>query len=678
MRWAVCERKSSEYPANPSIPPYKSVDKQIRETVNMAVATINLSEYRTQKVRGISALSENGFNTPQFEVYGVEKFADTDPYELLNRFVRPCPLRPRHGFVDSRPINTLEEARQIVAETFAEEPDAEILTMPFIIATHSAVWTDGILVIGTGHDGATAGRDSRTIPVVGIPIRDEYRWGRAKKDACITEAPYVELLWEHCGMSNKTHRNYFVQLRDGVKAPTTTDYIPFVMEVQNVIEAGGDLLAWESSIKNVPEGTVVWHPGGSLASHYAVHSVLNGVPVVISRQPVVGETLEPNTEVPQPDILKMRAGFFLGATTNMTYLQAAYVMLSACHSTSVWLGKRDELLGFGLGCMYRLIVTAALGEMRHHPRRRFKPDRNTVYQGVWDKMLLPATRTRFIAAMESFSSDEWRGNIGGDAWYRFSLFAAGIFNALVDGDVRAALETMNKGINAAHNTGWGFNKFLDHSNLDEAAENPCSIVLRCAPELYNAIRTAEEFGECATWFKRRRHIELDEQDLAGAMQQIETEEEDAEEVPTCENCENTNPYCENCGSESVCGSCCDCQKGSDTEPEAHPDDCPCYDCVGEGAISTAQAVLRENGVLHVQYKHENGGNKPYLTKNIFTSETQRMELFAIFSGASEEEKVCSLAGSGTKYLKFIQSFSYPNIWILSSRRTNHVFTVRLT
>ncbi len=452
-------------------------------------------DYRTQKARGLEILERNGFKPPKSDIYRIERMGTQAKLEkLVGKFVRPCPVTPRHGFVDSRPITTMEEAIQIVKETKVADRKAELIVMPFIKATHSGVWTEGQLSIGSGNDGATSGRDSIMIPILGKP---EYKkdWTKLLIDAGITQSPYLELLWLAEGEELALK---YVQLRDGPKLPQTVDFIPAKIEVKNVVKAEGDLLAWETAVKEFKPGTVVWHPRGSLASHYAVHAYLSNIPVIISREPKIGDTLEPNTTVPEANIEDLRKGFMLGCSVNGTgsernkYIQLAHIMLTGCHSVTQWLGTNDLLLGISMGACYRLILSAAVGEFRHKASSDLKGNtREGIYEIAWNSTLEQEMMTKFAESMVSFDKEEWSSSYGGPKWYILSRWGAIIFNSLVDGNIKAALEALNKGVNSCHNGGWTFNKFLSESEMTITSQNPIYALLKVAPLLYDAVNTKE-------------------------------------------------------------------------------------------------------------------------------------------------------------------------------------------
>ena len=443
---------------------------------------------RTQKARGIAAL---GKRTLEHQIFRIE---DVKPAHLIGKFARPCPMTPRHGFVDSRLISTPEEAEKIIAETRAADPQAEIIAMPLYDAVCSGIWTPGLLTVGGGTDGATQGAKALQIPTLG----DVYPWKsscassfalserdhvRLLTDAAITQAPYVEILWKNEGFPKP------VQLRDGPKLPQEVNYIPKEVTVSHIIRAEGDLLEWETRMKSVNPGTVVYHPGGSLASHYAIHCILNEVPVLIDRKPVKGETLKAESKVREVQIDGLRAGFFYAQYWEIDMPSAVRMMMAATHNISLWKGRCDFLLGLGMGCAYRLTVIAGLGEFRHAKRSQkgSKKSRDTVYNCYWKRPLQGITETRIRMALESFADPEqWSGDLsfGGRKWYEFLKWAPLIHNQLLEGKANEALESLNKVTNAVHNGGWGFNKFVNNEEFDETSQNPLWALLQVAVPIY--------------------------------------------------------------------------------------------------------------------------------------------------------------------------------------------------
>lgn len=597
------------------------------------------TKYRTQKARGVVALEANGFTVPPFTVYKIEEllyhadgeqlrlFPAVQPDGLLKKFARPCPTVPRHGFVDSRVISTHAEAEKLILDTFAAEPLAEVISMVPIAAEYSGIWTPGKLVIGKGTDGATAGTSSRAITAVGTPHKhDEYRgnaieeyFNQALQDADITEAPYLELLWKTPKYSqtfNETRaiefENYYVQLRNGPKLPASVDFVPEKMTVETVVLADGDLLEWETKVKTFAKGTVIHHPNGSLASHYAVHAVLSNIPVLVSREPKAGDILEPTTDGPvTADIEKLRFGFYRGCTSKLDMVTATRVMLIACHSLSAWYGKEDYLLGFAMGCAYRLIITAALGEARHAPSRKRKAGRGTIYKKVWNKILSPSTRARYLQALDCFANENWSSSYGGQKWLDLSMFAATIYNGIIAGDAKTASEQLNLACHAVHNGGWAFDKFTSKREMNLASALPVKLMLQCAPQIYDILEEGDTPLDSPEWTKGKHAIDID----AAIGGQASDSESDVAEAKADEKEElqeegyESNTFCQD-GDGEKCGddSCEECYPSNDSEASEESNSEPDI-----SSIISAQAKLVKIDAspaaykLHVQCKIKGNG-----------------------------------------------------------------------
>ncbi len=129
---------------------------------------------RTQKAKGVLGLKAEGFAT--FNVPSAQLFQN--PQDIAAQklwveahgtwFVRPCPVRPRHGFVESREAKTVDEIVKIMVKTLAADPKGEILLLPKIIGNASAVWLpeSGTITVGPSNDGATKGYDTLTLPLL--------------------------------------------------------------------------------------------------------------------------------------------------------------------------------------------------------------------------------------------------------------------------------------------------------------------------------------------------------------------------------------------------------------------------------------------------------------------------------------------------------------------------------
>src|SRR3990167_7585546 len=185
---------------------------------------------------------------------------ETPPLPDFPFFARPCPFRPRHGFVDSRIVANAEEFDNLVEEVkIASGSDPwEILLSPYIHAKWSAIVTDAGVSLGPGNTGATAGENSLAIPA---PSREltEHIGGQPQNFFGISESPYLEVVAGRVGGETAAsgNRAYVVQIRDGPKPVLSDRFVPASMVVGSVVEAGGDLLQWEKDTKKFAPGTVV-------------------------------------------------------------------------------------------------------------------------------------------------------------------------------------------------------------------------------------------------------------------------------------------------------------------------------------------------------------------------------------------------------------------------------------
>lgn len=558
------------------------VEKGVKGAYNWATGMYEyeepkkVAECRTQKARGVAALKEWGWDVPDVRVAKVEELEEWLEHVAvsmkltgwLGRFVRPCPVRPRHGFVESRVVGTVEELGQLVKETKEADGEAELMAMPLVQAEYGGVWTEGRLVVGRGREGATAGKECVVLPALGDLLAEwgPDRAGWVRRDAGISEGSYVELLWrkqteeERRGTaylhSSPTWRRVYVQLRNGprLEGVGVGDWVPEQTVVREVVKVEGqDLLEWERVIGQARGrgGVCVWHPGGSLASHYAVHAVLAGVPVIVSAEPVVGQVLNRTvgSERKRVDFAELRKGFAAGLVKEMTYLDAALVMLAGAHHAGVWMGQCDRALGLAMGAGVRLTITACLGEGRHWKRSdrggggigggegEDTRGRNAVYREAWGQVVEGKTLDAFELAMDRFlRSPLWPSTShGGFKWYRLGLAGVELWNTVVKGEVQGdelakerakeqgwgpgeqAVDWFNQLVHAVHNGGWAFNKYLDGVEMNRAANLPVQALVRAAADYWGGLQ--EGVGSAVEWRELRALGTLGRVELAVAHEQ---------------------------------------------------------------------------------------------------------------------------------------------------------------
>jgi hypothetical protein len=338
----------------------------------------DFAKSRTQKVRGLNATGawrQPYRTTPSSSVcewrYASARavvqspgmaFTVTHGFEFPV-FARPCPTVPRHGFVDSKLVHNAEELVRMCCDIVLVEPEGEVLLTPFIEGKHSAVVTPTTMSVGAGHEGATSGQ-STTLYGPGMG-NQSHVMHLATIQA--PDVPYFELVMDNEGEFN------CVQVRGGPAQSAVIDYVPKDVTVKQVLVAteGTDLLQWEKDIANATTGTVVYAEGLSLASHFCVHAVVHGVPVLTSKRPHVADFIEA-TGVPVwssadwRSLAKKITHFdkLLAAREEaqaITAVMALHMAGTPCPATEPQL----NLLALGAVTAVKCMAAAVLGEARH-------------------------------------------------------------------------------------------------------------------------------------------------------------------------------------------------------------------------------------------------------------------------------------------------------------------------
>lgn len=349
------------------------------------------SKYRTQKARGIKMMHVLPGNFPKLFSAGPivpPVLVQVLPYDepKLPAFARPCPVRPRHGFVDSQEVSSIRQVAGLVHKLALTDPEGEIVFMPSLAdAKYSAVVNRAGITYGRGNDGATSGQSCLFVPspVSAQSWRASTSGGVA--DLGVEEEAYLELVAD---------KDVFraVQLRDGPASKAATNFIPARVEVKKVLtpigfhgNGGADvspdgLLLWEAQVLAAKgeEGVVVYLPNASLACHYAVHAMAIGIPVVTrwSGSLAPGTVLELEAECAKagklsPRSLRQLANLLaywcqqpIDSRALNTQIAAA---VAGVHAQWAW-GEGfafNNLRAFGVALVARLTMAACMGEARH-------------------------------------------------------------------------------------------------------------------------------------------------------------------------------------------------------------------------------------------------------------------------------------------------------------------------
>lgn len=462
----------------------------------------------SQKAKGILALQSSGMlSTAMARVcLTLEEALTAADYIGLPCFVRPCPEFARHGFVDSRVVQTLEEVSGVWSEARAVDPKAELIVMPYVDATYNMVWRPGLLSIGPGHDGATAGHDS-----VSVFLQGEYSgtWENLSKKAGVkiqTQDPFLE------SVANQEHELVVTQIRAGVKGtPTAPDWNPEALEGMTVGEVvtidpsfkaiDGAMLAWETQAKELKPGYhVVYNPGGNLGDHWSVHAQLAGVTVITSFVPQIGQTI-PKLGIdlvelePQAVIFGFLGGL-LGPSLKHDHAMRRRAVCAAIMGTHHGLrmgGDAGVFLGASVAFMLRLGQAALWGEARHAEKSTGggKLSRDQIYQNILDDWAVG--REKLADKVGLFFTHSWGGGFGGKPWAacgQGTIDLDASMLALIKSpsrtNVKNVMASLTNVVNLAHNNGWWMNKFITHDWFDKAADLDPRVALMAGPAWYES------------------------------------------------------------------------------------------------------------------------------------------------------------------------------------------------
>ena len=453
-------------------------------------------EGTTQKVKGVIQLLSGGYmgvNVIHPTAVLVPGKTTTAELAALTypTFARPCPLTPRHGFVDSRVVKTPEELQKVLDETLAADPQGEVMLMPYMESLYNAVWVPSLLTVGKGNDGATVGKDVLTFPLSGqVPSTIQGMLPNAGIDPK-TQDPYIEAVYD-----GRCHAN-LTQLRAGPKLDGgQLDYIPTSTMVKSIItvDIGMDLLKWEELIQlnQSTPGVVIHHPGGSPTDHFSVHARTFGIPVCITFKPEVGMKLDP---IPTPtlDPQKVLEGLVVGDRLPLREMDdagAVNFLLQALHNSGSLGGDYSWYVGVGAAVMIRFGSVALRGEARHIKSGNGMKNRESVYHAA-----LPHTlqyhRASLPALVNILRYGVFQGSVGGIKWAQCGQATAKLIDAVgmlakdpTTETVGHLMRAYNFAVNQAHNGGWWLNKFISGSAFNEIQRGSLQYALQLGPILW--------------------------------------------------------------------------------------------------------------------------------------------------------------------------------------------------
>lgn len=438
-------------------------------------------------------------------------------------FARPCPIVPKHGFVDSKICKDADELNDVSKTTFKVEPEGEILVTKPINATYSAIVCGEIITFGKGNDGATAGKNCNYFYLTD----HDYINKTIKLDNTLLlkdEVPFYELVFD-----NST--TYVVQVRSAPKVSGVKDFIPSQITPTTILKAEGDLIEWEHLMKKVDKNTtVIDHKGGSLSSHYAIHAVINKIPIFTTKTPIVGTTYEPTAfidkitdEDRQVFFDNFCAGFILinnflkrrkdkGEDIMTASGNIVKLALSALHNyTAIYLNKDYKLLGTIVGLFVRATFAVSNGESRFCkgktgcPKEIDPGGRAENYQASYSRNVTEAIK-RIEVVYYIFKDIYWGGGYGGPKWATCTINSINLYNACVAKDIEKVGELFNTIIHSFHNGGPYLNKIINPSFFDAFSKETSKNTLQMLPLFIDYLETMWDCYETIPWKKEVENI----------------------------------------------------------------------------------------------------------------------------------------------------------------------------
>jgi hypothetical protein len=537
----ISNMKFTSYPPNVYSNIQKDAFNSLREICLDKLLSLHSNKhegkYRTQKVIGIQDMRT-------YHIPGISQLFDNLtilPYSLplcsiKGKFARPAPMTPRHGFVESRVVQSWVDLLNLYRETLEADPDGELIIMDQFTGDFSAVATNAGISWGIGNDGATTGAAGTvTIPsAVGVELWNRTIFAsRDFRDFGVTECVYLEIVQnvEDKNSINSKEELYLVQRRNGPEVPTTVDYIPQDMKIKTILDPKDykeNLLKWEMVIKEHKgkPGIVVSHKGGTLSSHFAVHAIENNIPVVCSKNVYVGKTLEKvGDDIPKlsdtdlkalsRSVLKWLNKKYISAENKNECRNILYTAIGSVHSMSRW-DNSPMLMQFraiAIASLIRFLNAAVAGELRHWDRHGpgrdgdedEDGDEEESYSGgktmrttlkcakylrtdrgrtrIWKPYLDPLALSTRLKTLNNiyldFGEEGWNSSYGGNCWQDVTLALINLVKATmlfvrkpIQANWTEVMLTLNTALHTAHNNGLAVTKWCNNDHVSTIAAVP--------------------------------------------------------------------------------------------------------------------------------------------------------------------------------------------------------------
>jgi len=205
-------------------------------------------------------------------------------------FIRTCPRKARHGLIQSLRVDSIEEYLMGMRCLFLQmqhygETQGAIAIQPFCESVANIVWAPGVMAIGPGNNGVTAGGKT---PVITINAPAPAFYGQAIKDLAIPEAE-IEMVVD------RNMRVWVTQVRQAPGhfsvGPPPVNAIPGFLHKTPLnltksrvimIRGLGDIDELCAYIPGPGEDVIVSQPNGSILSHAAAWCRLRGYSYTIT------------------------------------------------------------------------------------------------------------------------------------------------------------------------------------------------------------------------------------------------------------------------------------------------------------------------------------------------------------------------------------------------------------
>ena len=438
-------------------------------------------------------------------------------------FIRACPLKPRHGILESR-ISDIDNVKKDLKEIFENtekiDEHIECVIQPFIDADCSAVWSKGLIAIGRGHDGITAGRDF----VAYLSSNEPDFHSLVLKALDLKDCEY-EFVYDI-----KNYGLRFVQIREATnhfkpnsKPKGKNIYSGFVIDgivemknIKNIVVLEG-LENIEKLEKFSGKDNLCVHIGGNLLSHAAAWCRQNYINYIaiedeedidkikkfkylceiskgwvkLSNRKLKAKKIKIDWNF---DAFKEGFNAIMESKISKDYAKELFNLLPFFHDyiSGNFTNKENAYLaGLFAGTLTKIGIAIVFGELRYlshkcenNPvsledviQKTFKEVFNIDYEfsdsyEVRDKIYddifalnlsdYESVVNLMQLAIEGFSYN-WESAYGGHSWQKI---AKQIKDILLCKTRDCLLNKLNKFLNYTHNNGWAFNKLIYPKIMD--------------------------------------------------------------------------------------------------------------------------------------------------------------------------------------------------------------------